>query len=713
MIYFKKLSKLSFVLAIMLSGSMYAQEYSTEELYEMDLAELMEIQVVSASKKLESLFEAPLSTSVITHDDIISSGATSIPEVLKLVPGVIVREQTNGNYDIHIRGNDYLPNGYRSENSINNNTLIMIDNRIIFSNFQGGIFWETLPVSVTDIERIEVIRGPSSALYGPNAVNGVIHIITSKVDSEGLQLRANGQAGSAGTMTGSATANYGISDKFGVQLSGNFAARDRFEDSYYAWSENKFYPYDTINARLDNRADLFYPEAQQALQKYGVNGGLFYKANEDIHVDLTFGNQQSDVKAPYIERVYGINSRGSNSSYVNLNSKVYDFSIHAAYNTGNMKLMHGAPEFHFDEDRIEFSTEYDLTMNKVTLRPGISYQSSTYTTDPYTAGNEFNNGIIQGDKTIDNLAFSLRTDYKLSENTRFILAYRADKYNVPEDIYHSYQFIATQKFGENHLLRGVYSRANQGSFVDVTYMNLEIPTYGQNGQQNGVLTIAGSQDMDLRTTDMLELNLRSKWADVFSTDFELFYTYTDNYLGTDVTEMRPVNGGQYYVPSRIEYMNIDLSARQVGATFNVNYMPVENTIVKLWLTTQQTQLSDYAPDPGKLDSTINMAHNYTPSLYGGMMVDYEPLDKLNINLNAYYMGSSSFDKIYTDNNTQQNTYYDIDLADYVSLNAKVSYKINSGVSVFANARNLFMDQRQFAFGEQIGSTYLFGMNVDF
>ncbi|MGC3978729.1 MAG: Plug domain-containing protein [Paludibacteraceae bacterium] len=86
-----------------------------------------------------------------------------------MVPGLIVREKTNGNYDVHIRGNDNMPPKgmfIYSENSI---SLVMIDGRPVYNYSFGGTFWEALPVDLVDVERIEIIRGPSSALYGPNA----------------------------------------------------------------------------------------------------------------------------------------------------------------------------------------------------------------------------------------------------------------------------------------------------------------------------------------------------------------------------------------------------------------------------------------------------------------------------------------------------------------------------------------------------------------
>jgi iron complex outermembrane receptor protein len=190
---------------------------SLEELYEM----LLNKDVVSASKKVESSFEAPLSTSVISHDEIMASGARSVEEALRLVPGLIVREKTNGNFDVHIRGNDNLPPHHMllySENSI---TLVMIDGRPVYNYVHGGTFWETLPIGITDIDRIEVVRGPSSALYGPNAVSGVVNIITKEYKSKELKVDADIQAGSQGTVISSFGVGKGISDKLAVRVTAN------------------------------------------------------------------------------------------------------------------------------------------------------------------------------------------------------------------------------------------------------------------------------------------------------------------------------------------------------------------------------------------------------------------------------------------------------------------------------------------------------------
>ena len=159
---------------------------SLDELYEM----LLNKDVTSASKKAESSFHSPLSTTVVSYDEIIASGARNIQEAMRLVPGVIVREKTNGNYDIHIRGNNNIPDENLTVYTENSMTLVMIDNRPIYNYINGGTFWESFPIDIADVERIEVVRGAASALYGANAVTGVINIITKNPESEELHVNA-------------------------------------------------------------------------------------------------------------------------------------------------------------------------------------------------------------------------------------------------------------------------------------------------------------------------------------------------------------------------------------------------------------------------------------------------------------------------------------------------------------------------------------------
>ncbi len=129
----------------------------------------MNIEVVSISKREQKLARTPAAVSILTHEDIRRSGATSIPEVLRLVPGLQVAAIDAGRFAVTARGF----NGQYS-----NKLLVMIDGRSVYTPLFSGVYWDMQDLLLADIDRIEVIRGPGASLWGANAVNGVINILT-------------------------------------------------------------------------------------------------------------------------------------------------------------------------------------------------------------------------------------------------------------------------------------------------------------------------------------------------------------------------------------------------------------------------------------------------------------------------------------------------------------------------------------------------------
>ncbi len=141
-----------------------------QDLARMSLEELSMVEVVSVSRRPEALADAAAAIFVISADDIRRSGATSVPEVLRLAPNLNVQRVNSVDYAISARGF----NGFETSNKL----LVMVDGRSIYSTLSSGVFWDARDLMLEDIERIEVISGPGGALYGSNAMNGVINIIT-------------------------------------------------------------------------------------------------------------------------------------------------------------------------------------------------------------------------------------------------------------------------------------------------------------------------------------------------------------------------------------------------------------------------------------------------------------------------------------------------------------------------------------------------------
>lgn len=153
------------------------------DLTDMTVDQLLNVVVTTASKKSEALFTVAAAMSVITADDIKKSGVVNIPDALRLAPGVNVGQITSQWYSVTIRG---------FSSRLADKLLVLIDGRSIYNNLYGGVNWEDQALSLEDIDRIEVIRGPGGTMWGANAVNGVINIITKQAkDTQGYLLQTS------------------------------------------------------------------------------------------------------------------------------------------------------------------------------------------------------------------------------------------------------------------------------------------------------------------------------------------------------------------------------------------------------------------------------------------------------------------------------------------------------------------------------------------
>ncbi|MGI6656472.1 MAG: TonB-dependent receptor plug domain-containing protein [Desulfobulbus sp.] len=162
-------------------GDLWAEDRN--EYLDMGLAQLLDVVVTTVAKSEQSLASTPAAVFVITQEDIRRSGATVVPELLAMAPGIQAAQITGSKWSVSSRGFS----GYSS-----NKLLVLIDGRSVYSPAYNGVYWDAQRVLLEDIERIEVVRGPGGALWGANAVNGVINIITKKAqDTQGGLVRTS------------------------------------------------------------------------------------------------------------------------------------------------------------------------------------------------------------------------------------------------------------------------------------------------------------------------------------------------------------------------------------------------------------------------------------------------------------------------------------------------------------------------------------------
>ncbi len=194
----------------------WAADPSPPDLTELSLEQLMTIEVTSVSKQAQPLSQAAAAVFVMTQEDLRRSGATSIPEALRMVPGIEVARIDSNKWAISSRG---------FNGRFANKLLVLIDGRSVYTPLFAGVYWDIQDTLMEDIDRIEVIRGPGAALWGANAVNGVINIITKKAKDTQGGLFVGGAGSEERGFTG---LRYGtqLSENTHVRAYGKFFARD-------------------------------------------------------------------------------------------------------------------------------------------------------------------------------------------------------------------------------------------------------------------------------------------------------------------------------------------------------------------------------------------------------------------------------------------------------------------------------------------------------
>jgi iron complex outermembrane receptor protein len=568
----------------------------------------------------------------------------------------------------------------------------MIDNRPVFNHGLGGTYWESLPIDVNDVERIEIVRGPSSPLFGPNAVTGVINIITKRMGENSTLVSTNVQAGTLGTTIANASVGKKINDKFSVIVSGNFQDRNRVDSKYYDEGDGE---YQDLSPAAEATQ---YPDPSRSLNKWGVNGYLTYKASDKVSFDVSLAHQAAAFQKIWITNPL-VDGETTNSS-ANLNANVFGLSLRTSYLQGhNIDTRYSVPYAEYDFNVADVVAEYAIALgSKYTITPGLSYQTVTFDDRDYVDPGAGIIGLFNAENTITTTAGYLRADLNFTEKLRVLGGVRLDKFSDPDDVYLAYEFASTYKLNDKNLVRVALTRSNSGYFIGYNFLNI-------GGGQ------VGSTDLNLFTLDMIEFGYRTKLGSNLHLDIDLFEQKAKN-----LTAIVQTAGPQ-------QFLNVPTTAKQYGVTFSLNYVPNEQIQFKPFVTFQKTATSDLAsiyldptlPSPPYPAVTYsNSTHQYTPGSYGGFYFNYKPLNKLNINLSGYYYSKQTqYDDSYdvADTTTPQYGYGQI--AGKFMANAKISYEVVRNLNVYVNGRNLFAnDSREFYAADRTAGLYTAGLTFN-
>lgn len=329
----------------------------------LSLEELGQIEVTSVSKRPEPVASAPASIYVITNDDIRRSGALSIPEVLRLAPNLDVNRVDAIDYSISARG-------FASQEAAQK-LLVMIDGRSIYSTLLSGVFWDQNHLLLDDVDRIEVVSGPGGALWGANAVNGVINITTrSAQDTQGLLASAAGGSFDSdlrlryGGKLGANTAFriYGTGVKRGdLKKADGSSARDGWDSGQLGFRLDWQAPADTVTLQ----GDIHDGSIAQSL---GVASGYVRGANVLGRWTHRFGSAGGLEIQAYYDRV----RRAAN--LINNGVDTYDLQAQHSFTVGSRHQVVWGGGYRVTDDSFILTTGQQLldpASRRVTVANGF------------------------------------------------------------------------------------------------------------------------------------------------------------------------------------------------------------------------------------------------------------------------------------------------------------------------------------------------------
>jgi iron complex outermembrane receptor protein len=481
-------------------------------LKKLSLEELLTIEVISVSKTKENLGGAAAAVAVVTNEDIRRSGATNIPEALRLVPGLHVARQTSDVWGISSRG-------FSSANS--EKLLVLSDTRSIYTPLYSGVFWDAQDFMLQNVDRIEVIRGPGASLWGSNAVNGVINITTkSAKDTQGVYVESGGGTNERAFVN----ARYGGKTSNGIyyRFFGRYFERG---DSFHSGMSTSD---DSRLGHLGFRMD-WEPSDRDAVTVQGD----FYRANSGrLSPSISVTSRPAPVGN--LEVIAG----GGNvlGRWRHVMSQNSDVQFRVYYD----RTHRNDPSFIDDLDTVDFDFQHRLA---IAGRQEVIWGSS------YRFTNNRNDGkgvfALQPSKSKDNLTSGFIQDQiAMSESFRVTIGTKFE-----HNDFSGYEFQPTARAAwEISPIQTVWTAVSRAARVP-TRLERDIAVDVTNPAASSVTRLLGNRDFDSEKLTAYEVGYRVQVLRRLSVDIAGFYNSYTGLASLELgTRYREPETGKTIVP---------------------------------------------------------------------------------------------------------------------------------------------------------------------
>jgi iron complex outermembrane receptor protein len=635
-----------------------------------------EERVVTASRRAQSSLEAPNATTVITSEDIRLSGATSLFELLRRVPGADVMTLGVSSANVSMRG---------FNQRVANKVLVLVDGRSEYQDFLGMTMWANIPVSLDEIERIEVIRGPGSALYGANAMLGVVNIITQAPGS-GPRARFQATLGDGNTVGGSFL-SHGGTDRLRYRASMAYGQANK-------WSRD----FDSQRPDVVERM----PEPERAFQ--GARGNLetLYTFSPDAALGLSAGvNRYATELYPLgLLRNYWLDGvSGYGKMDVGLGPlKVKAFWNHLAVDAGpqydaiGQRSMDTRVTSNIFNGELLFSKSFALLGEHV-LNVGVEGRLKRLSWD--YLGPELREEF--------HAAAFVQDEWKLARPLRLVASYRVDRHPLlaggKPGLAHSPRVSALFMPWEGHAFRASAASAfREPTFLE-SYTDLRIPLPGINGAS---AITNGNRALRPERLLAFELGYRGE-APTLGIDWDvaLYQNTVEDLIGLSSLQRLPAgesfdSATGSYLLGRSFFKNEEAVYTSRGAELGLSLAPVDGLGIKASAALQKVTAE------GEQDGQCgpcSQAPQY--KLYGG--VTYRTRVDLEFGVDAAYTAATTWiEREPAASDPTSISFLANPLAAHLVLNARVGYAaIKDKLTVAVTGSHLGNPHTQHPFGNRI------------
>lgn len=456
--------------------------------------------VVTPARREQPLTRAPATTTIISAEQISRSGATNIPDLLRGVPGLDFFRATASDVNIAARG---------LNTRLAHRMQVFVDGRSVNGDFFNLTFWHQLPISLNEIERIEIVRSPASALFGAVAFSGVIHIITKS--PEALQgTHFSETAGNAGTNITNLI-HAGVAGKLGYKLSFEHDRANHFPNPLIGRSSGK-------KGREDFRGNVLADYKLTHSSRASLAAGI-----DSFDRDIVPGLGM-DLARFFAEGGHG---------FVKLNYSLGDFKLQSVWDRLDMDIRSAILPNRISvlADSFKLEVQHSVKLNKQNvLTGGASNRFSV-----------FDSRLLTGAKRRQNFfdAF-LQDEYSPMENLTFTLGLRVDTH--PEaGVNVSPRGSIVYSPWDNHTFRASVSRAFRNPSVIENFVNLEVLS------PFGPVTVEGNRRLKPEEVTSYELGYQTLLFDRLKARLDLFYNQLDKMtlgpVSTSPSELSLLTGG--------------------------------------------------------------------------------------------------------------------------------------------------------------------------